>query len=644
MVTVMTTTSFVQSLAMRTFSGTRRTLMAVMTAALVAVIPSLAGAATRGPDSGGYTASDTTIYSFVDISGAGGGASTLTGSDDEAVALALPFAFSFYGHAYDTVCVSSNGAIYFVANATACSGIVDFANVDISTSTPGGDAPAAFPFWSDLTFQVPGAGAVFYQTLGAAGSRKFVVQWNDAFPSDSPNPVTFQAILFEGTNRILFQYKTVDLGDGNPATKGGAATIGVRAIDALASGEQLEWSFNAPVVANESALLFAHGGPATPIITWSNPADIVYGTALSATQLNATVNAPGTLSYSPAAGAPLNAGNGQPLVVSFTPSDPSSYAPATKTVVINVLKATPEITWASPAPITAGTALSGTQLNATSPVPGTKTYTPPAGTVLPAGNGQNLTVLLTPNDTANYTTATKTVTIDVTPGSGSTLAVRLLRPNGGEVAFIGIASPIRWLATGATSFDVLLSRNSGHTFAPIPGCTGLPANATSCNWTPQGKPTDDARVRVVARNGSDTRTDTSSFDFVITAAKPRVHIEEPDRNERLKIGEWETIRWDHNLGQRSRFRIELSRNGGSSWEVLAASIEDNWLPIATFRWHVTGPATTKALIRITWLDGPATDTNGAFSIQAPPPPPKHRRGDDDDHRDDHDRDDHDGRR
>jgi hypothetical protein len=47
---------------------------------------------------------------------------------------------------------------------------------------------------------------------------------------------------------------------------------------------------------------------ATPVITWPTPADITYGTALSATQLNATTNVPGTFVYSPAAGTVLNAG------------------------------------------------------------------------------------------------------------------------------------------------------------------------------------------------------------------------------------------------------------------------------------------------------------------------------------------------
>jgi hypothetical protein len=83
----------------------------------------------------------------------------------------------------------------------------------------------------------------------------------------------------------------------------------------------------------------------TPTVTWSTPADITYGTALGASQLNATTSVPGSLTYLPAAGTVLNAGNQQTLSVSFTPTDAANYndVPAT-TVKINVLKATATIT------------------------------------------------------------------------------------------------------------------------------------------------------------------------------------------------------------------------------------------------------------------------------------------------------------
>jgi uncharacterized protein (TIGR02145 family) len=77
-----------------------------------------------------------------------------------------------------------------------------------------------------------------------------------------------------------------------------------------------------------------------PVITWANPADITYGTLLSATQLNATADVPGTFVYTPAIGTKLNAGANQDLRVDFTPTDAVNYNSASKTVKITVAAAT----------------------------------------------------------------------------------------------------------------------------------------------------------------------------------------------------------------------------------------------------------------------------------------------------------------
>jgi hypothetical protein len=77
-----------------------------------------------------------------------------------------------------------------------------------------------------------------------------------------------------------------------------------------------------------------------------------------------------------------------------------------------VNKATPAISWASPAAITYGTPLSAAQLSATSTVAGTFAYSPAAGTLLNAGP-QTLKVTFTPSNAANYTTATASVMLTV---------------------------------------------------------------------------------------------------------------------------------------------------------------------------------------------------------------------------------------
>src|SRR6266404_3830563 len=130
-------------------------------------------------------------------------------------------------------------------------------------------------------------------------------------------------------------------------------------------------------------------------ITWNPPAPIEYGTALSATQLDATASVPGTFAYMPPAGTVLEAGP-QTLAVTFTPTD-TNYAIATGTVTLIVTAATPVITWNPPASIAYGRALSARELNATANIPGTFAYSPPAGTVFGVGT-QTLSVTFTPTD------------------------------------------------------------------------------------------------------------------------------------------------------------------------------------------------------------------------------------------------------
>ena len=80
-------------------------------------------------------------------------------------------------------------------------------------------------------------------------------------------------------------------------------------------------------------------GLTIPAITWANPVDIAYGTALGATQLNAIAGVVGTFSYAPPAGTFLGAGNAQSLTVTFAPTDLATYASVSASVHINVAKA-----------------------------------------------------------------------------------------------------------------------------------------------------------------------------------------------------------------------------------------------------------------------------------------------------------------
>lgn len=140
-----------------------------------------------------------------------------------------------------------------------------------------------------------------------------------------------------------------------------------------------------------------------------------------------------------------------------------------------VTKATPVITWPQPAQITHGGALGAGQLDATANVPGAFVYTPPAGTVLPVGNGQTLSVAFTPTDTTDYNGATASTTINVVApaGGGTGTPPNLILTN--------------TLARGAGNVLVLTVTlaNSGGTAAQNMTLTGAKIGTTAGTPLPQ---------------------------------------------------------------------------------------------------------------------------------------------------------------
>jgi concanavalin A-like lectin/glucanase superfamily protein len=96
---------------------------------------------------------------------------------------------------------------------------------------------------------------------------------------------------------------------------------------------------------------------------------------------------------------------------------------------------------------------------------------------------------------------------------------------------------------------------------------------------------------------------------------PYVEVMAPDGGETWVVGEKRQISWRsdglHNV------RVELSRNGGASFQTLTNSVPAS---PALFNWTVTDPATSSALVRITTPSfTPVADTSDAtFNIQPPP--------------------------
>jgi hypothetical protein len=190
-----------------------------------------------------------------------------------------------------------------------------------------------------------------------------------------------------GTNLLTVAFTPADTADYNNATD--AVSVVVVAAPPVITG---------PPASQTNTV----GQPVTFAVTATSCAALGYQWYFGASPLAGATNT----TYNLASVLAANAGGYKVVVTNTSGSVTSSVA------TLTVLKATPVITWAAPAPITYGTALSGVQLNATASVAGSKVYTPASGTVPPVGT-QVLTVVFTPTDTADYNSVTDTVSLVV---------------------------------------------------------------------------------------------------------------------------------------------------------------------------------------------------------------------------------------
>jgi choice-of-anchor A domain-containing protein len=275
-----------------------------------------------------------------------------------------------------------------------------------------------------------------------------------AAPDSGSNPSVSANFIWDGSTSTCEQTPSGSLSPFTLA-EGATCTIGVD-FAPITSGSisgNVLLTDNGPSSPQTISLSGTASVPpsVTPTITWTAPAPIPYGTALSAMQLDAISSVPGTFSYNPTFGAVLGAGS-HVLTANFTPTDTTHYTTATSTVTLVVNPATPIITWAAPASIAYGTALSTAQFNASATyggvtVNGSYVYTTGSsvlnsGMVLNAGT-YLLSVTFTPADT-NLSPQTTTNSIIVTP-QPQTITFNPASP----VAY-GLA-PITLTATGGAS-------------------------------------------------------------------------------------------------------------------------------------------------------------------------------------------------
>ncbi len=221
-------------------------------------------------------------------------------------------------------------------------------------------------------------------------------------------------------SNVTATYNTKDVGTNKPVAVTGLALAGALAAN---------YAIGTITAAGEIR-------PATPVITWPNPAPIVYGTKLSATQLNATANVPGTFVYAPALGALLDAGN-QTLAVTFTPTDTLNYKTLSTTRPLVVTKANQIITFNALPTKTVGDApftISAT-VDTNNPITfssDTTTVATVSGTTVTVVGAGTAVITASVAETNNYYAASATQPLTVQPGAtrGTALVRHSITLNG----------------------------------------------------------------------------------------------------------------------------------------------------------------------------------------------------------------------
>jgi len=194
-----------------------------------------------------------------------------------------------------------------------------------------------------VTFTDNGTSTTQTLNLSGLGSQAgtAITLTSSANPSVYNNPVVFAATVpTMATGTVVFKDGSTVLGNGT--ITGGTASFTTSSLQAGSHSITATYAGDSNYTGSTSLILTQTVSKADPVITWATPSPIIFGTALSSTQLNATSGGVvGTFAYTPDIGAVLPTGT-QTLNVVFTPTDLVDYTTqsASTSILVNTALAT----------------------------------------------------------------------------------------------------------------------------------------------------------------------------------------------------------------------------------------------------------------------------------------------------------------
>ncbi len=250
----------------------------------------------------------------------------------------------------------------------------------------------------------------------------------------------------------------------------------------------------------------------------------------------------------------------------------SMYDLTSSQPAVSVSKITPTLTWSAPSNITNGTALSGTQLNATSSVSGTYVYNYNIGDILNAGN-YVLSASFTPTDIITYATTSVTTSltvnkldqtvsiasipnktfgdadfaIDATTTSGLTLAIDAT----GTCSYM--SSSVHLLGDGSCTVNAEQSGNNNYNYASssVSFLITLPlsdsgddddtATSTDLATSSDDDPSDDTGTSTDDSNATSSDDTATSTDEASTSSDPIPPVVKKHKRNIVRAFTYDTI-------------------------------------------------------------------------------------------------------
>jgi hypothetical protein len=181
-----------------------------------------------------------------------------------------------------------------------------------------------------------------------------------------------------------------------------------------------------------------------------------------------------------------------------------------------------------------------------------------------------------------------------------------------QTLLTGTTHTLRWRPTGfaeGSTVKVDLSRNGGQTWTTLLASTPNDGSEDINVPTPASA---NALLRLTAAVPGASPAVGLSRAFSIS--QPTLTVVRPRRGEQWFLGSQGTVTWTGTTVGNGTVTIELSRDGGTTWEFLAEGIRNDGGESV----GVTGTATRRARVRVTWTGSSggslSADNAGNFSI------------------------------